>query len=835
MTKPIRSIIGAGFIALIMIAGVIRLAGATSPDQSQQPSGVLPHPILFVTHTPTRDDVNTVVNTFNNHLGGVRNAGRGGDLWIMYTDGTSRNLTSAAGYGNSGFQGANSIAVRDPAVYWDGTKALFSMVIGAPTSPSQVITPVWQIYQVTGFLNPSGPITITRIAQQPITYNNISPIYGTDDRIIFTSDIPPTGSKIYPELDEYNEFQTNTGLWSLDPVTGDLFQIDVSPSGDFSPSIDSSGRLIFVRWDHLERDQQADADAIFHPSNCQFCTFNYSSEALTATKLYTNAEIYPEPRPQRVDLLAGGIITGHHMNEFIPWTVNEDGTGAEAINHIGRHELLAHIPQTFLNDPNLHPLNPAAMFNQNRIEKFIQLREDAHQPGTYFGIDLRERTHGSGQIISLTGALGLDADQMSITYITHRETFSTSSPSGLPNSTGHYRDPLPMTNGTLIAAHTWITYFDAAPVNSALLYSPFAFRLKVLGQSGPYWSPVQTLTAGISKTVSFYYSPTLLLSYSGNQWELQPVEVVSRTRPIAAPSSVPNPEQQVFTQTNVAILQLQQWMKQNNLALAVSRNVTTRDDADQQQPYRLHAGTWLTGAQTLTGTGKIYTVTLMQFMQADQIRGVNITNTVPGRRVLPQVLHDPAAIAANIPISNWIGSSMIMPDGSMAMFVPARKPVSWQLIDNANTSIVRERFWLTFQPGEIRVCTSCHGLNEKDQAGNTAPQNQPQALAALLNYWKGQNQSALPPTILSGLNVTGTVGIPFNYAVNVTGTLPITITTSALPSWASLVGASIIGTPDVAATSNVVITATNSTGHDTKSLTIDIFAHYDVFLPLVLK
>jgi hypothetical protein len=834
MSKSIRSILGAAFIAVIMIAGVIRLAGASSPDRPQLPPVVLPHPILFVTHTPTRDNDLTVVNVFNTHLAGMKNAGRGGDLWIMYTDGTSRNLTSAAGYGNSGFQGANSIAVRDPSVYWDGTKALFSMVVGAPTA-TQVLTSVWQIYEVTGFLNPSGPITITRIAQQPITYNNISPIYGTDDRIIFTSDLPPTGSKIYHELDEYNEFPTNTGLWSLDPVSGNLFQIDVNPSGDFSPSIDSFGRLIFVRWDHLQRDQQADVDALFHPGNCLFCTFNYASEALTATKLYTNAEIYPEPRPARIDLLAGGVITGHIMDEFLPWAINEDGTGAETINHVGRHEFIWNILPSYVNDPNLHALNSSSMFNQNRIKTIMQLREDAHAPGTYFGINLIERTHGSGQVISFTAPPGLDADQMAITYITHRETLSTSFLLPLSNSTGHYRDPLPMTNGTLLSAHTWITYFDAAPVNSQLLNSPFAFRLKILGQSGPYWTPIQTLTAGISKTVSFYYSSTLLLSYSGNLWELQPVEVVSRTRPIAAPSAVPNPEQQVFTQTNVAISQLQQWMKQNNLALAVSRNVTTRDDNDQQQPFRLHAGSWITGAQTLTGTGKVYTVAFMQFMQADQIRGVNITNTLPGRRALAQILHDSAAISANIPISNWIGSAQIMPDGSLAMFVPARKPISWQLVDNSDTSIVRERFWVTFQPGEIRVCTSCHGLNEKDQAGNNAPQNQPQALVALLNYWKGQNQSALPPTITSGLYVTGTVGSPFNYAVNVTGTLPITITTSPLPAWASLVGSSITGTPDVAATSNVIMTATNSTGHDVKSLTIDIFAHYDVFLPLVLK
>ena len=43
--------------------------------------------------------------------------------------------------------------------------------------------------------------------------------------------------------------------------------------------------------------------------------------------------------------------------------------------------------------------------------------------------------------------------------------------------------------------------------------------------------------------------------------------------------------------------------------------------------------------------------------------------------------------------------------------------------DSAGTGVVRERYWLSFQPGEIRVCTSCHGLNSKDQAGQSTPTN----------------------------------------------------------------------------------------------------------------
>ena len=33
-----------------------------------------------------------------------------------------------------------------------------------------------------------------------------------------------------------------------------------TPSGAFSPSVDSFRRVVFVRWDHLQRDQEADID-----------------------------------------------------------------------------------------------------------------------------------------------------------------------------------------------------------------------------------------------------------------------------------------------------------------------------------------------------------------------------------------------------------------------------------------------------------------------------------------------------------------------------------------------------------------------------------------------
>src|SRR5215208_359625 len=92
----------------------------------------------------------TIGAVFANHHADMQSVGRGGDLWIRYPDGTLKNLTETAGYGNTGLQGANAIAVRDPAVSWDGTKAIFSMVVGAPTEKWQLGTFFWQLYEVSG-------------------------------------------------------------------------------------------------------------------------------------------------------------------------------------------------------------------------------------------------------------------------------------------------------------------------------------------------------------------------------------------------------------------------------------------------------------------------------------------------------------------------------------------------------------------------------------------------------------------------------------------------------------------------------------------------------------
>ena len=164
--------------------------------------------------------------------------------------------------------------------------------------------------------------------------------------------------------------------------------------------------------------------------------------------------------------------------------------------------------------------------------------------------------------------------------------------------------------------------------------------------------------------------------------------------------------------------------------MIVTRNQTSRDRGDLQQPYNLQVPG---GVKTVSPKGgKVYDISHFQIVQADQIRSYSV---VPGRRPIAQPLHDPKAKNPANP-GGPPGSVKIASDGSTAAFVPARRALAWQTTDANGNAVVRERVWVTFQPGEVRVCASCHGINSSSQAGEPPPTTKPEALRALLRYWK---------------------------------------------------------------------------------------------------
>lgn len=691
-----------------------------------------PNPIMFVTQYPVPDDFATIGSVFANHRADVALSGRGGDLYIRYGDGTLRNLTREAGYGVAGtFQGAQSISVRDPSVHWSGTRALFSMAIGAPTEIYQQTTHYFQIYEITGF-GSGQTVSITPVANQPVNFNNITPIYGSDDSIIFTSDRPRNGQRhLYPQHDEYESTPTVTGVWKIRATDGGLQLLQHAPSGAFNPMIDSFGRVLFTRWDHLQRDQQND-----DPGNPNG-TFNFSSEAIDSVATANRAEVFPELRVAP----SGSILQGLRINHFFPWQIGQDGTGEETLNHVGRHELHSYFDRSFNNDPNLVEFiaEVSGRANTHDVFNVLQLHEDPTQAGRYYAIDAPEfNTHNSGQIVRLSAPPTTNPGNILVDYITHPDTEGTE-PS--VNHSGHYRNPIVLSNGSLIAAHTATQGGGGNAGNRAAPAPRYLFRLRTLSIGGNGYMAANTsgtLTsgAGISRSIQFF-DPDVEVNYNGPMWELSPVEVRVRAVPTLNAAATHAAETSAYTAANVSEVAFKQYLRNQNLGVLVMRDVTTRDVLDKQQPFNLQVagGGRMTPANPV---GSVYQIAHMQFFQGDLIRGIGgMTTPTAGRRVLAQHMHDAAAQAANLPNAGGPQASVpIAADGSVAAFVPAQRALSWQTTASNGDPVVRERYWITVQAGEVRACDGCHGVNQNNQTGQPASQQTAQAFIDLLNRWR---------------------------------------------------------------------------------------------------
>ncbi len=706
------------------ILGALALSAISCPawgqNETQCNGSGLPEPVLFVLQYPVFTDFATIGSVFANHRGTVGSAGRGGDLMICYPNGTLRNLTRQAGFGATGQQGANAISVRDPHVHWDGQKALFSMVVGAPTQQYQVNSYYWQLYEVTG-LGAGQTVAITRVANQPADYNNIQPAYLVDDSIVFVSDRPRNGQRhLYPQLDEYESTPTPTGLWKIASGTGQLTLMEHSPSGSFEPFVDRYGRVVFTRWDHLMRDQQAD-----NPNANPSGAFNYQNEAENSPRLSERTEVFPESR------LGDAIYHGIRTNHFMPWMINADGTGMLTLNHIGRHDLFHYFEASFKADTSLD--HYGAPSGRNNVINLIQTIEDTATPGRYIAINAPEfGSHASGQLVAFNAPPELQARDLAITYLS--DSSGAVYPNPAPPGFARYRNPAVLSNGAIIAAHTTSSEYASGSVR-------YQFRINRLttGGSGTV-SPGQPLTNGISRSVSFW-NPDALVSYSGVFWEFSPVPVRARTRPAHSQEpGLESPEQSVFAQTGTNIESFKQFLKAWNLGVIVVRNATSRDFADRQQPFNLRVPG---GVQSIAPgfAGHTRDIAHMRVVQGDQIRAYDSFQR--GRRTIAQWLHAPEATRFNPPNpAGGPGSAKIASDGSVAIFVPARRALSWQVDSPGGQAVVRERYWLSVQPGEIRACDGCHGATPTDQRGQPAATNTPLALRDLL-VWFNDNHDPI--------------------------------------------------------------------------------------------
>jgi hypothetical protein len=238
------------------------------------------------------------------------------------------------------------------------------------------------------------------------------------------------------------------------------------------------------------------------------------------------------------------------------------------------------------------------------------------------------------------------------------------------------------------------------------------------------------LTGGIRKHVRWWTDAATTKEYNGLLTETDVIELRSRPRPTTKTMATDPIEKSVIAEEGVNEAELKAWLKTNNLALIVSRNVTLRDKNDKSQPYNLRIPN---GVENIPTTGKIYDITKLQIFQGELTRGYGFKK---GRRVHSKPIRN---TQNNPDVEKYYdskGSVNIGADGSMAAFVPAGRALSWQLLDPTDKPVVRERVWVSFAPGEIRTCVSCHGINSATHNNLPEPKNKPEALRNLIRAWK---------------------------------------------------------------------------------------------------
>lgn len=821
------------------------------------------NPILFVTQVPIPEEVNgrditqnfmSIASPFANHLADTTHAGRGGSLHIRFSNGQVVDLLAVADWGAivGGKPAADAMAVRNPAVHFSGSKAIFAMTYGKPSGPNDPTVYRFQLYEITlptqAQLNAPTPVrpVLTLLPNQP-AYNNVSPAYAPGGKIIFTSDRPYNGQAHLLQREEYLSLPTVSGVWSFDPTdAATLKLLHHSPSGAFTPTVDSAGRVIFTNWDHLSRDVQAVFDSrdpiTTAPYNETFTrtfngTGNFADESAGAgftqvTSMAPNSwDTFPEPRnfDRKTLLDFYPTLNGNAFNLFLPWMINLDGTGVEIINHVGRHEVSSQFTRSYTNDANLLDFNPSTAPSStngnwgvhNFFQDFYAPKEDPLNPGTFYGADGPDLgTHAAGRIVKLTGGgVGANPDNMAVTYLTKDAgapptqagmNFPPLLCNGVPciapipatqPAADLYRTPVPLSDGNLIASHVAVrqTDYNTGTVANPVPVAGYNFRLRSLTppvSPAVYYSNDVTLTSGINISVTYWAGATQV-SYSGPAWELDPVEVVARNVPsVSAAAPVHSVTAAQFAASNVHLPTFQNYLSANNAALAVSFDVTKRDRHDKQQPYNLRVA-WSGHQTTGTGTtGGLYDIAWQRFYQADLRRGylVGAASPQPGRRVVATPMHDTAAMNVQT-VGAPAGAVKIGDDGSVAAIVPAGKAMTWELLNNdaARTSQVKERFWITFQPGEVRTCANCHGINTADQAGAPPPSNLPTALADLLAYWKATHPAGVmqfASNIATTLKNAGTVVINVLRSGGTTG--PVSV------NYATTNGTALAGTDYVA-------------------------------------
>jgi hypothetical protein len=145
--------------------------------------------------------------------------------------------------------------IKDLNVSYDGTKLVFAMRGPLQENMDEEDPPTWGIWE---YDIPTD--TLRRVIESDIVAtegNDVAPAYLPDGRIVFSSTRQRQSKAILldeskPQFEAQNE-NRNESAFVLHVMNADgsgIKQISFNQSSDLAPSVLSSGRVLFSRWDH---------------------------------------------------------------------------------------------------------------------------------------------------------------------------------------------------------------------------------------------------------------------------------------------------------------------------------------------------------------------------------------------------------------------------------------------------------------------------------------------------------------------------------------------------------------------------------------------------------
>ena len=611
-----------------------------------------------------------------------------------------------------------------------------------------------------------------RSPNQPANFNNVTPIYATDGRILFTSDRPRerrarTSTRSSTSTSRRRRRRASG---ASTPATGDLTLLEHSPSRRLLARRSTAfGRVIFTRWDHLQRDQQADADPVDAPPT--YGAFTYASEAANAATTPSARRRRGVPRaarrhaptcwPRTSRAQRSTTSSRGRSTRTAPRTRRSTTSAATSSRSYFERQLQRRRQSRRV---RLRPQRPVRTHNPTRAPQHApDPREPVGPRRATTAIDAPEfDTHAAGQVLGIAGAptpqrrrdrrhLGDPPRHRQLRRHAERRPATPASTATRCRSPrrdadrrarGRAAAPTPPRDARRRRTSARRTHARLA------LRLPHARARQPTGGTGRLRQHGATLDARRSPRRSGSGIPTTWSpTPTAPLWELDPVEVRPRPAPPATGAAAARAGAGGVRRSRRRPRRVpRSYLEERDLALIVSRDVTTRDHADRQQPFNLRVPGGRADGRRPGGTDLRRRRTCSSSRATRCAASAARLDPRPAGACSRSRMHDPRPTTRRR--RGPPGSVTLALDGSMAALVPAAPRA-----DLAAHRRLRRRRWCASATGSpsspARSASAPRATaSATDQAGAPQPTNPPppapQALSSSSSGGRaaGRNSSA---------------------------------------------------------------------------------------------